>query len=94
MLLIQSKRNLAGAVFFACAISAQSFAQSGKPGMAPGAPPPEAIKACAQLSEGEACSFAGRGDDVVSGSCLISPRQESLVCVPSDARFGGQGRPE
>lgn len=53
-------------------------------------PPPEAIEACADKSEGDTCSFTTpRGD--VSGECKGPParRQQSeappLACVPDDA---------
>jgi hypothetical protein len=45
------------------------------------APPAEAIAACADLTEDAACSFSGhRGD--VTGSCIVPPKGEELVCAP------------
>ncbi len=46
-------------------------------------PPPEAIDACANQSEGAACSFSGRRGEELNGTCLVPPRGEaSLVCAP------------
>ena len=58
-------------------------AQSGERGGRRG-PPPEALEACTDKVEGDACSFSGpRGD--VEGSCIVPPRgEESLICGPAD----------
>ena len=49
-------------------------------------PPPEAIEACANLTEEAVCSFTSpRGD--VTGQCMVSPKDsETLSCRPE----GGQ----
>ena len=47
-------------------------------------PPPEAIEACADKIEGDACSFISPRNDDIEGSCIIPPRDEaSLVCAPA-----------
>lgn len=47
-------------------------------------PPPEAIEACSNLNEGDACQFTGRRGDV-SGTCFMPPKDDSeLACKPSD----------
>lgn len=52
----------------------------------PHGPPPDAIEACAELSEGAACSFAGRHGDTLQGSCVVDERGSSgLACLPADA---------
>jgi hypothetical protein len=45
-------------------------------------PPPEAIAACADHTEGVSCSFTGhRGE--ITGSCFVPPKdEEELVCAP------------
>ncbi len=48
-----------------------------------GPPPQVAIDACAKLTEGASCSFTGRRNDNVSGTCHTPPQQSSLACVPS-----------
>lgn len=47
-----------------------------------GGPPPEAIDACADLSDGDACTFEGRRGDSVIGVCFTPPREEELACRP------------
>lgn len=45
-------------------------------------PPPQAIEACANQSEGAACSFTGRRGEV-EGSCIAPPQdQDELACAP------------
>lgn len=51
-----------------------------------GGPPPEALEACNDLAEGDACSFTGRRDELLEGLCVASPRaSETLSCLPDDA---------
>lgn len=54
-------------------------------------PPPEAIEACADASEGGNCSFTGRRGETLQGACEII-RDDQLVCVPENApeRRGGR----
>ena len=47
-------------------------------------PPPEAIEACADLAEGEACTVNLRNGGMVDGSCRSE--QGQLVCVPDGNR--------
>ena len=52
-----------------------------------GPPPKEAVDACADAAEGDACSFSGRNDDTVKGTCRLPPAKDAggdapLVCVP------------
>jgi hypothetical protein len=45
-------------------------------------PPPEAIEACANQSEGEVCSFTGRRGDM-TGVCFAPTRDDAeLACAP------------
>jgi len=51
-------------------------------GERPSGPPPEALEACAELSEGDACSFYTPEGDAIEGMC-ITPRRgqdDSLLC--------------
>jgi len=50
----------------------------------PHGPPPEAIEACADLAEGDTCSFTGRRNDEVKGTCMAPPQggDEELACAP------------
>ncbi len=50
-------------------------------------PPPEAIDACAALVAGDSCSFTGRRDDKITGTCH-APQDKELPWVP--ANRGGQ----
>lgn len=45
-------------------------------------PPPEAIKACKGKSAKDACSFTGRHDDTVKGTCFVPPDVDELACAP------------
>ncbi|WP_439106132.1 hypothetical protein [Congregibacter sp.] len=45
-------------------------------------PPPEALEACANLSEGEVCGFTGRHGDM-TGVCFAPPKEDAaLACAP------------
>lgn len=55
-------------------------------------PPPEAIEACADKSEGEACSVEIPGmDEVIEGTCVPALRGEEgeLFCRPSHRHAPG-----
>ena len=58
-------------------------------------PPPEMLAACADQSEGAACSFARRNGETMNGTCMTHPRMEGLGCVPEGfepgARSGRRG---
>lgn len=60
-----------------------------------GGPPPEAVEACVNLAEGDACSFEGRRGETLEGQCVLPPRGEEdvLACLPEGGP-GGRGRPE
>ena len=94
MLSFNSKSKVFTALFFASMVFAsQSCAAPGDRGRRHG-PPPEAIEACADLSEGDACSFTGRRDDDVKGTCIVLPRgNEGLVCAPEDGPPHERRRP-
>ncbi len=89
----RSKSTLFSALFFAAmAFSSASHAAPGAGGKK--GPPPEAIEACADLSEGDACSFTGPRDDELTGTCKSLPGgEEKRVCAPEGAPDQG-GRPE
>jgi hypothetical protein len=44
-------------------------------------PPPEAAEACADLEEGDACSFDGH-HGTVEGTCRLLPDSKDLACAP------------
>jgi len=46
-------------------------------------PPQEAIDACAALVEGDACSFTGRRDKEMTGTCF-APSESTLACKPDN----------
>lgn len=95
MPLAQKKLKAATALFSVLLVSTSvSCAAPGDRGR-PQGPPPEAIEACSGLSEGDACSFSGRRDDVVEGLCMVSRRgDEGLVCTPEGGPPHERGRPE
>ena len=46
------------------------------------APPPEAMQACTNQSEGAVCTFSGRRGEV-TGACIVVPEIDSqLACAP------------
>jgi hypothetical protein len=52
-------------------------------------PPPEAIAACEDQSEGDACSVEFRGR-TVEGTCMAGPNgDEPLACMPEGGRPQG-----
>jgi hypothetical protein len=54
-------------------------------------PPPEAIAACADQTEGAACSFSGRRGEV-EGLCFAPPQdQAELACAPEGGPPAGHG---
>ena len=57
-----------------------------------GGPPPEAIDACADLSDRDACTFEGRRGDSVTGVCFTPPREEELACRPEGGPPNERGR--
>ncbi len=57
-------------------------------------PPPEATEACAALVADDSCTFTGRRDDEITGTCRIT-RSDELACVPVNrGRRHDKDRPE
>jgi len=68
-------------------------------------PPPEAIAACQGKAGGAACSFTGRENRALTGTCFAPPQgngeNHPLACRPTrpsgpggQGGQGGQGRPQ
>lgn len=55
----------------------------------PKGPPPAALSACAELTEGAACSFTSRRGDV-EGTCKMPPngKEGALACAPAKRPAG------
>ncbi|MBN8657354.1 MAG: hypothetical protein J0M11_16605, partial [Anaerolineae bacterium] len=49
-------------------------------------PPQAAIDACSTSQLNDACSFTGRNNNTVNGSCQTPQSSSQLVCVPSGRR--------
>jgi hypothetical protein len=45
-------------------------------------PPPEALAACSDHSEGDSCNFSGRRGNDVEGTCIVPRNEEGLACAP------------
>jgi len=45
-------------------------------------PPPAALAACENQTEGAACSFTTQNGNTIEGSCIIPPNQNELACAP------------
>lgn len=45
-------------------------------------PPPAALEACADQTQGASCSFATQNGNTIEGSCITPPNQTSLACAP------------
>lgn len=64
-------------------------------------PPEEALIACKGLVENDPCSFAGRDDELINGTCSLPPSatETTLACKPDnmpeppDAAHGGREPP-
>ncbi len=77
------KFKLLTALFFASTVSASVSCAAPSDRGRPQGPPPEATEACAELSEGDACSFTGRRNDEITGTCMTLPNgNEGLACAP------------
>ena len=65
-------------------LAGQASAAFARPGDGDGrrGPPPEAIKACEGKERNDQCSFTGRHDDTIEGTCLAPPDIDQLACVP------------
>ncbi len=60
-------------------------------------PPEEALLACKGLVENDPCSFAGRNDELMSGTCSLPPNADttaSLACRPDNMPEPPQGGPD
>ena len=54
-------------------------------------PPPEAIEACAELNEGDACGFVSQRRGEIQGSCFVPPKQGAvLACKPDRGKMRGE----
>ena len=67
---------------------AQPDGQSGKRQ----SPPPAALEACANSSEGNSCSFSGRRGDTVEGTCIVPRSEDGLTCAPAGGPPADHGR--
>lgn len=47
-------------------------------------PPPEAVKACENSTQGMSCSFTTKYGNSVDGSCITVPNSNNLVCAPQE----------
>ena len=54
------------------------------------APPPEALEACAALSEGAACTVS-LGDRELQGLCRAGPDRAAVACLPDRPEHGRRG---
>ena len=57
-------------------------ADEGRGGNGHPPPPREAIDACSDKDSGDDCSFSGRDDETVSGSCFTPADDKPLACRP------------
>lgn len=48
----------------------------------PPAPPEEALQACEEKSDGDACDFTGMHDEAIKGTCH-APTGTELACIPA-----------
>jgi len=82
-----TNKSLRAASLLVLLIAPLSFASAnpdGRRGPPGGGPPQEAITACADLTEGAACSFSSPRGDSVEGTCKAPPQGEgSLACAPA-----------
>lgn len=61
----------------------------------PHGPPPQAIAACNGLASGAACTFQGRENKTLNGTCFAPPgNNHPLACRPEHGgqNMGGQNR--
>lgn len=45
-------------------------------------PPPKALEACADQTQGSACSFTQPNGNTINGSCITPPNTDRLACAP------------
>ena len=92
MSVIRNRFKWFTALFAASMVSASVSCAAG-PGDRgrPQGPPPEAIEACADLAEGDACSFTGRRNDEITGTCIAPPDGDGgLACAPEGGPPGAR----
>ncbi len=53
-------------------------------------PPQEALDACANSTQGDACSFTQQNGNTINGTCIIPPNQNQLACAPANMIPQGQ----
>lgn len=88
------KKQRLASVLFGLALVASASAAMAQPPPGRGGPPPEAVDACANLTEGAACSFEGRRGELVEGQCGMPPHgEEVMACMPEGGPPGGGHRP-
>lgn len=63
-------------------------------GMRPHMPPPEAVDACEGKQADAECSFTGRRNDIVVGTCITPPGLDELACAPEGGPPDHGGRPD
>ncbi len=56
-------------------------------------PPQEALNACANLTQGDACSFTQQNGNTINGTCITPPNLDVLACAPAGMIPQGQGGP-
>lgn len=78
-----SRLNITVALFFLVLASLATMACA-QPNRGEGrrGPPPEAIEACAGKSADDPCSFTGRRDDTIEGTCFAPHDVDELACAP------------
>ena len=71
--------------------SAPQLAQSPNASSQPGqnlrqGPPPQALDACADQTQGSSCSFTQPNGNTIDGSCITPPNTDQLACAPQGLR--------
>lgn len=57
-------------------------------------PPPQAIDACKEKASGAACSFVGRNNKELTGTCFSPNPERPLACRPAQGeKQPGEQRP-
>lgn len=76
-----------------CAPLLLSAAEGQGQGRRPPPPPQEALDACEDLAQGDACSFEGK-NGAVEGTCFSPDDAHPLACRPAKPPKGGGQGPE
>ncbi len=53
-------------------------------------PPQQALDACANLTQGDACSFTQQNGNTINGTCITPPNLDVLACAPAGMIPQGQ----